>query len=68
MEVAWVDRIRRREVSRALRGMGLSPQDEAAVERLSRSLVDRILRGSMAVAAPSVGPGTYEAGRGTCAC
>lgn len=39
------ERVRRREVSRALRKMGLPPEGEAAVERLSRSLVGGLLRG-----------------------
>ncbi|MCA1719479.1 MAG: hypothetical protein LC781_22540 [Actinobacteria bacterium] len=37
--------VRRREVSRALAGMTLSPEKEEAIERLSRSLVGRLLRG-----------------------
>jgi glutamyl-tRNA reductase len=39
------ERIRRHELSRALGKMNLSPQEEAAVERLSRSLVNKLLHG-----------------------
>ena len=39
------ERTRRGEVSRVLRRMGLSPEGQAAVERFSRSLTDRLLRG-----------------------
>jgi glutamyl-tRNA reductase len=40
------EQIRRREVSRALRKVDLSPEVEAeAVERMSRSLVGRLLHG-----------------------
>lgn len=39
------ERIRRGEVSRALRKMDLSPEGETAVEGLPRSLVGRLLRG-----------------------
>jgi glutamyl-tRNA reductase len=39
------ERIRRHEVSRALKRMDLSSEEEEAVERLSRSLVDGLLRG-----------------------
>jgi glutamyl-tRNA reductase len=39
------EQIRRREVSRALRKVDLSPEEEEAVERMSRSLVGRLLHG-----------------------
>ncbi len=39
------ERIRRHELSRALGKMNLSPQEEEAVERLSRSLVNKLLHG-----------------------
>jgi glutamyl-tRNA reductase len=38
------EQIRRREVSRVLRKVDLSPEEEA-VERMSRSLVGRLLHG-----------------------
>jgi glutamyl-tRNA reductase len=40
-----VERIRRHEVSRALRMVDLSPEVEKAVELMSRSLVGRLLHG-----------------------
>jgi glutamyl-tRNA reductase len=40
-----VEQIRRREVSRALKRINLSPEEEEAIERLSRSLVDKLLFG-----------------------
>jgi glutamyl-tRNA reductase len=40
-----VERIRRHEVSRALRMVDLSPEEEEAVELMSRSLVGRLLHG-----------------------
>ena len=39
------ERIRRHELSRALGKMDLSPKEEEAVERLSRSLVNKLLHG-----------------------
>jgi glutamyl-tRNA reductase len=39
------EQIRRREVSRALRRVDLTPEEEEAVERMSRSLVGRLLHG-----------------------
>jgi glutamyl-tRNA reductase len=39
------ERIRRHELSRALARMDLSPGEEAAVERMSRSLVNKLLHG-----------------------
>jgi glutamyl-tRNA reductase len=39
------EQIRRREVSRALGKVDLSPEEEEAVERMSRSLVGRLLHG-----------------------
>jgi glutamyl-tRNA reductase len=54
MEEARAERIRRCEVSRALAGMNLSPEKEEAVERLSRSLVGKLLRGPVALAGASV--------------
>lgn len=39
------ERIRCQEVSRALGRMDLSPEEETAVEQMSRSLVDKLLRG-----------------------
>jgi glutamyl-tRNA reductase len=40
-----VERIRRHEVSRVLRMVDLSPEEEEAVELMSRSLVGRLLHG-----------------------
>lgn len=39
------ERIRRQEVSRVLGRIDLSPEEETAVERMSRSLVYKLLRG-----------------------
>ncbi len=39
------EQIRRREVSRALKRMELSPEEEEAIERLSYSLVAKLLLG-----------------------
>jgi glutamyl-tRNA reductase len=39
------EQIRRKEVSRALKKVDLSPEEEEAVERMSRSLVGRLLHG-----------------------
>jgi glutamyl-tRNA reductase len=39
------EQIRRREVSRALRKVDLSPEVEEVIERMSRSLVGRLLHG-----------------------
>lgn len=39
------ERIRQHEVSRALRKMDLSPEQEEAVERMSRSIVNKLLHG-----------------------
>jgi len=43
IEEARAEAIRRREVSRALLAMNPSPEKEEAVERLSRSLVEKLL-------------------------
>jgi hypothetical protein len=40
-----VERIRRHEVSRALKKVNLSPGEEEVIERLSRSLVGKLLDG-----------------------
>jgi hypothetical protein len=40
-----VERIRRNEVSRALKKVNLSPEAEEVVDRFSRSLVGRLLHG-----------------------
>jgi glutamyl-tRNA reductase len=39
------EQIRRHELSRALRRMDLSPEEEAAVERMSHSLMNKLLHG-----------------------
>jgi glutamyl-tRNA reductase len=39
------ERIRRHELSRALKRMELSPEEAAAVERMSHSLVNKLLHG-----------------------
>jgi len=39
------EQIRRHELSRALRKMDLSPEEEAAVERMSHSLMNKLLHG-----------------------
>jgi glutamyl-tRNA reductase len=39
------EQIRRHELSRVLKNMNLSPEEEAAVERMSRSLVYKLLHG-----------------------
>jgi glutamyl-tRNA reductase len=39
------EQIRRHELSRALKKMDLSPEEEAAVERMSHSLVNKLLHG-----------------------
>jgi glutamyl-tRNA reductase len=39
------EQIRRHELSRALKDMDLSPEEEAALERMSRSLVNKLLHG-----------------------
>ena len=39
------EQIRRHEVSRALRKVDLSPEEEEAIERLSHSLVAKLLLG-----------------------
>lgn len=41
------ERIRHREVSRTLRKMSLSPEKEQEIERMSRSLVEKILTGPL---------------------
>ena len=41
--------IRRRELGRALRKSSLFPEERDVVEQLSRSLVDALLRGSVAL-------------------
>jgi hypothetical protein len=50
------EQIRRHEVSRVLEKMNLSPEEEEAVERLSYSLVAKILLGpiSEAIAGPKI--------------
>jgi hypothetical protein len=40
-----VERIRRHEVSRALKKVNLSPEEAEVIERLSRSLVGKLLHG-----------------------
>lgn len=55
MEGYDAERMRLREVSRALKGTDLSPEAEEAVERLSRCLVDRILRGPVSEARARLG-------------
>src|ERR671914_667880 len=47
------ERIRCQEVSRALRMMDLAPEKVAGVERMSRSLVDRLFDGPLAEVASS---------------
>ena len=42
------ERIRRHELSRALKKMDLSPEEEAAVERMSYSLMNKLLHGPIA--------------------
>jgi glutamyl-tRNA reductase len=42
---AGAERIRRHELSRALKKMNLSPDEEAAVERMSHSLMNKLLHG-----------------------
>ena len=42
---AGAERIRRHELSRALRKMDLSPEEVAAVERMSHSLMNKLLHG-----------------------
>jgi hypothetical protein len=51
------EQIRRHEVSRALRKIDLSPEEEEVIERLSRSLVDKLLHGpiSTVIARAEVG-------------
>jgi glutamyl-tRNA reductase len=39
------ERIRRHEVARALKGIGLSPEEAEAVEKMSHSLVNKLLHG-----------------------
>ena len=39
------ERIRRHEVARALKGLGLSPEEAGAVERMSHALVNKLLHG-----------------------
>lgn len=51
------ERIRRGEVSRALRKMDLSPEAGAAVEGFTRSLVGRLLRGPISGALARRGDG-----------
>ncbi len=47
------ERIRCQEVSRVLRTIDLAPEKVAGVERMSRSLVDRLLGGPLAEVASS---------------
>lgn len=42
------EKIRRHELARALKGLDLSPVEEAAVERMSRALVNKLLHGPIA--------------------
>jgi glutamyl-tRNA reductase len=42
------ERLRRHELARALKGLNLSPVEEAAVERMSRALVNKLLHGPIA--------------------
>lgn len=68
MEEIRLERIRRRELSRALRVMSLSPRDEATVEALSRALVRGLMRGPIAAAVPTTkGAGDSKARRDACA-
>jgi hypothetical protein len=53
------ERIRRREVSRVLGGTNLSPDEERAIERLSRSLVTKLLCGPCHGHAGRRGGGSY---------
>ena len=39
------ERIRRHEVARALKGLGLSPEEAGAVEKMSHALVNKLLHG-----------------------
>jgi glutamyl-tRNA reductase len=45
---AGAEQIRRHELSRALKKMDLSPEEEAAVERMSYSLMNKLLHGPIA--------------------
>jgi glutamyl-tRNA reductase len=69
MEKKRAEQIRRREVACTLKGMELSSKEEEAVERLSRSLVNELLRGPLAVAAALISASveTSEARRDVCA-
>jgi len=51
------ERIRRHEVSRALRKMDLSPEQEEAVERMSRSIVNKLLHGPISEIKARAGAG-----------
>lgn len=53
--VVAAEEIRHREVSRALRRLGLSPEAEKTVDEMTRSLVDRLVSGPITDAVPSAG-------------
>ena len=58
------EQIRHREVSRVLEKMDLSPEEEEAVERLSYSLVAKILLGPISEAIVRPKMRTFPRGRG----
>ena len=62
MDEARAERIRRREVLRAIGRIKLSPGEERAIERLSRSLVARIVRDPICEARASVGVRRFDGG------
>lgn len=62
MDEARAERIRHREVLRAIGRMRLSPGKEEAIERLSRSLVARIVRGPISEAGAGVGGRRFDGG------
>ena len=68
MQETGIERIRRREVSYALKRVNPSPEDAETIERLSRAIVDGILRGPIAAAVPpSAKTKGSEGGRYACA-
>lgn len=52
MQEAGIERIRRREVAWVLKRMDPSPKDAEIIERLSRAIVDGVLRGPIASVFP----------------
>lgn len=58
------EQIRRREVSRVLRKLDLSPEEVAGIERLGCALVDRIFVGPIAEAMARLEKRTYQGGPG----